>query len=118
MSLVKKIYMLVEDFPKSELYGLSSQVKRAAVSVPSNIAEGSSKRSTREFIRFLNIAHGSLAEMETQLQLAIDLAFCNPQNVSPLFTEAEEIGRMINGLINKLEEKLNSELRTLATENA
>lgn len=118
MAFVKAIYEIISHFPKEELYGLSSQLKRSAISIPSNIAEGSSKRSTREFIRFLNISYGSLAEAETQLYLAIDLGFVSQEKVKPLFLEAEELGRMLNGLINSLESKLNSELRTLATEHA
>lgn len=108
--LVKSIYEISALFPKDELYGLTSQIRRCAVSVPSNIAEGSSKRSTREFLRFLNMAYGSLAELETQLLLAGDLGYIITDSVNPLMIEIEEIGRMTNGLISKLNEKLNSEL--------
>ena len=108
--LVKSVYEITGQLPKEEVYGLTSQIRRCAVSIPSNIAEGSSKRSTREFIRFLNIAYGSLAELETQLLLASDLAYVTLDTVEPLFVEIDEIGRMTNGLISKLNEKLNSEL--------
>lgn len=108
--LVKSIYEVTLVFPKEELYGLTSQIRRCAVSIPSNIAEGSSKRSTREFIRFLNMAYGSLAELETQLLLACDLEYVSLGLLKSVFVEIDEIGRMINGLISKLNAKLNSEL--------
>lgn len=110
MALAKSVYLAVSALPSEERFGLSSQLKRCAVSIPSNIAEGSSKRSTREFIRFLNIAHGSLCELETQVQLAYELDLLQEATCRPLLAEAAEIGRMINGLINALEKKLNSEL--------
>ncbi len=108
--MVKTAYLLTATFPKEEIYGLTSQLRRCAISVPSNIAEGSVKRSTREFLRFLNIAYGSLAELETQLQLAADLGYLTNEVLNEPLTEIDEIGRMINGLIKKLEDKLNSEL--------
>ena len=109
-SLVKRIYDSTARFPKEEIYGLTSQIRRCSVSIPSNIAEGSSKRSTREFLRFLNIAYGSLAELETQLLLACDLGYMTEQEIDSIFQETSEIGRMINSPINKLSEKLNPEL--------
>lgn len=110
MALAKAVYIVTRHLPKEELYGLSAQLKRCAVSIPSNIAEGSSKRSTREFIRFLNIAYGSLCELETQVQLSTELSLLTDAQTMPLLADASEIGRMMNGLISSLEKKLNSEL--------
>ncbi len=110
--LVSDIYKLSSAFPKEEMYGLTSQMRRAAISIPSNIAEGSSKGSTREYLRFLSIAYGSLCELETQLYLAQDLGFIAPDAINLILEKTNEIGRMINGLSRALEQKL-TELRTL-----
>jgi four helix bundle protein len=108
MLLVKNVYSLSQHFPKDELFGLTSQIKRAVVSVPSNIAEGSSKKSTADFIRFLNIAYGSLAEVETQIEIAEMLGFINKQE--EIYKQVDEIAKIISGLINSLNKKLNSKL--------
>lgn len=118
MSLVTSIYALTSSFPKEERYGLTSQIRRCAVSVPSNIAEGSSRRHGRkEFVRFLQIAYGSLAELETQLQIALNLKFVNEKEALPHFEEIDEIMRMITGLMKAIDSKdvvpLNSQLSTL-----
>jgi len=118
MDLVEEIYSVTKNFPKDELYGLSSQIKRCAISVPSNIAEGSSKKSTKEFIRFLNISYGSLSEIETQILIAQRLKFLSDECAKGILENIHEIGRMMNGLRNSLKNKLNSEHRTLETENA
>ncbi len=106
--LVTEIYKITANFPKEEIYGLTSQIKRSAVSVPSNIAEGRGKRSTREFIRFLNIAYGSLCELETQLIIASNLALLKTNDLETLLNASGEIARMLNGLINSLEDKFSS----------
>lgn len=103
--LVKAIYQISASFPKEEVYGLTSQLKRAAVSIPSNIAEGSSRQSHVEFIRFINIARGSLAEVETQLEIAKELEFINLEELSALSLKTEEIGRLLSGLRSSLENK-------------
>lgn len=108
--LIKLVYKATESFPRDEIWALTSQIKRSSISVASNIAEGSAKRSTREFIRFLNISYGSLAELEAQLLISVELKFISQENVKPLIDLANEIGRMINGLIRSLTNKLNSEL--------
>jgi len=79
MTLAKEIYSATEEFPKSEVYGLTSQLRRAAVSVPSNLAEGAARRGSREFRQFINIAQGSLSELDTQLDLAKMLGYLDPE---------------------------------------
>lgn len=96
------IYEATENFPKSELYGLTSQMRRSAVSIASNIAEGSERRSDKDFIRFLNIASASLAELETQIIIAQKLKFLTKDTMEHLLLPASEIGKMLNRLCNKL----------------
>jgi four helix bundle protein len=116
--LVTEVYKATANFPKEEIYGLTSQIKRSAVSVPSNIAEGRGKRSTRDFIRFLNISYGSLCELETQLIIANNLALLKETDLDILLNTSGEIARMLNGLITSLEDKLASpESRILNTES-
>lgn len=98
MELVTATYKLVSKFPKEEMYGLSSQIKRAAVSVPSNIAEGQGRNSTKEFVYHLSVAYGSLMELETQVQIAVNLEFADANEADLLFLMTGEVGRMINGL--------------------
>lgn len=107
MELVTRIYTLSQKFPREEIYGLTSQIRRSAVSIPSNIAEGRGKRSTKDFLRFLNIAYGSLAELETQLLISQNLGFVEGQEVERLLDDASRIGRMMNGMMAGLEKKLN-----------
>jgi len=117
MELVKRIYRLTQHFPKEELYGLTSQLRRSAVSIPSNLAEGSSKRSTKEFMRFINISYGSLCELETQILIACDLEYIESQTKNECCEKISEIGRMLNGLLRALNKKLIPiELRTLNSE--
>lgn len=108
--LVKSVYKATKSFPREETWALTSQIKRSVISIASNIAEGSSKRSTREFIRFLNISYGSLAELEAQLIIATELEFLSPPDLMCLTEACSEIGKMLNGLIRSLSNKLNSEL--------
>lgn len=102
MDLVVEVYEATKKFPKEEIYGLTSQVRRAAVSVPSNIAEGQGRRSTKEFLNRLSIAHGSLREAETQIMIAGRLAYLISREVDLLLEKAAEVGRLINGLSNSL----------------
>lgn len=97
------IYKVTSDFPIDELYGLTNQIRRAAVSIPSNIAEGSGRQGDAELIRFLHIAAGSAHEAEYQLLLARDLDFLEGENYSRLEQEIIAIKRMLAGLIQKLE---------------
>ena len=99
MILVVQIYRATRNFPKDELYGLTSQLRRAAVSVPSNIAEGQARYSRREFHHFLSNARGSLAEVETQIMLAADLGYLCSKDADTLLLKTAELGRILNGLI-------------------
>lgn len=100
-SLVKDIYVLSAEFPDDERFGLTSQLRRAAISIPSNIAEGSG-RSDKDFVRFLAISLSSAFEVETQLLLAFDLRFSNQQAIDEIIQKVQEIQRMIYGLQRKL----------------
>ena len=113
--LVRVVYEVSATFPKEETYGITSQLRRAAISVPSNLAEGSSKGSTPEFLRFISISYGSLCELETQLYLSADLGFITQQACDELLEKTSEIGRMLNGLKRSL--KQSTELRTLNSGN-
>lgn len=98
MDLAESVYHLTLRYPKSEIYGLSSQLQRAAVSIPSNIAEGHARDSTKEFLRFLSVAQGSLAELETQLILSGRLNYLDQNQLTPLLEKSREVGRMPHGL--------------------
>jgi four helix bundle protein len=100
IDFVIEIYKLTEEFPKSELYGLTSQMRRAAVSIASNISEGAGRNSRKEFKQFLSISQGSVAELETQLIIAEKLGYCS--DINSLFSELDEISKMIIGLIKTL----------------
>jgi len=102
IDLVEAVYLFIAGFPKEELYGLTSQIRRASVSIPSNIAEGQGRWTTGEFVHFLGIAHGSLREVETQVHIAVRLNFMRPSDAAPVFQLASEVGRLINGLTNSL----------------
>ena len=103
MDLVEKIYLLSNNLPSSEKFGLASQIQRAAVSIPSNIAEGYGRKSKLEYSRFLDIARGSLYELETQIHIGIMLEFFTNENTERAFSLSQEVGKMLNSLITKLE---------------
>ena len=105
VSWVEAIYAVTHKWPQDERFGLTSQIRRAAVSVPSNIAEGCARRSTAEFVRFLSISRGSLAEVETQIIIAARLRYLDHESQTSLLDAADEISRMLAGLIAKLEER-------------
>lgn len=98
MELAEDIYKLCAEFPRQEIYGLSSQLQRAAVSIPSNIAEGQARNTNKEFGYFLGIARGSLAELETQIMLAQRLGYLAAEKTNLVLEKAEEIGKMLKGL--------------------
>lgn len=98
MDLVVECYAVSKKLPREELYGLISQLQRAAVSVPASISEGQGREHRKEFLHHLSIAHGSLAELETHLQIAERLGYLSSDEVQSLLTRSEEIGKMINGL--------------------
>ncbi len=106
MRLAASVYRMTVEFPASERYGLTSQLQRCAVSIPSNIAEGHERDSTRDFLRFLSMSQGSLAELETQLLLASELELASSDAIEPLLSSTAELGRMLNGLQNKLRQRL------------
>jgi four helix bundle protein len=102
MTFARDVYKITRSFPKSEMFGLTSQLCRAAVSIPSNIAEGHGRLSDKGFAVFLGQARGSLYEVETQLELAHGFGYVQDHQYNQLLSDASEIGRMINGLLSKL----------------
>ena len=102
MALAKLIYTVTAKFPAEEKFGLVSQMRRAAVSIPSNIAEGQARHTTGEFIQFISHAEGSVAELNTQLILAVELKFCSSESSIPASELMEDLRRMLNGLRRKL----------------
>ena len=109
MDLAVEIFKVVKFLPREELYGLSDQMRRAVVSVPSNIAEGQQRSSTKDYIRFLHIAKGSLGELETQIMLCERLEYLRKEKTDQLIGQCIEIQRMISGLISSLVLVLNNE---------
>jgi len=105
MDLVQAVYDATEAFPKREIYSLTDQIRRAAVSIPSNIAEGQAHFSDREFLHFLRHSRGSLAELETQLLIAQRRNYLSDDNAAGLLKQADELSRILSGLINSLKEK-------------
>lgn len=105
MKFVTEVYVATAQFPRHELYGLSSQLRRAAVSIPSNIAEGKGHRSDREFGNYLLRARGSLLEVQTQLMIAKELQYLNGGDTQRILASSDTVGRSLNGLINSLRER-------------
>ncbi len=103
-NLAELVYAVTAAFPKSELFGLSSQLRRAAVSVPSNLAEGAARNSTRELAQFVGIANGSIAEMETQMELAARLGYISRE--AQVFGKITEVAKLLVGLRRSLRQKL------------
>lgn len=106
LAFVTDIYKQTAVFPNSEQFALTSQIRRSAVSVPSNIAEGFGRRSTGDFVRFLQIAMGSLCELQTQLEIAFNLGYLRETEFNLIFNQSREIERMLSSLIQKLKQKI------------
>ena len=107
------VYKLTKEFPQEELYSLTSQMRRAAVSVMSNIAEGFDRRTTKEFISFLVIARASISEVQNDLYLSLDLNYINNEDFKTYYNHAQKIGKLINGLITYLKSQTKSYTNTL-----
>ena len=105
MVLVTEVYEISKKFPKDELYGLTSQIRRCAISLPSNIAEGYGRNSTNDYIHFLRIASGSLYELQTQMEISLNLQYIESREFENLYELSREIERMLSSLIRKLREK-------------
>jgi len=104
--LALEIYRLTEGFPREEMYGLTSQVRRAAISIPSNIAEGYQRGSRKEYIQFLNIAYGSAAELETQLSLARDLKMLSEDSYEKALELWREVSKLLFTVIRSMKQKV------------
>ena len=102
MQLVEEVYKLIKSLPKEEQYALSNQIRRAAISIPSNIAEGNARESEKDFVRFLSIAQGSNAELETQLLLCRRLGYIDSDQLSNTIALSEEVAKMLRSLIKRL----------------
>lgn len=105
MDFVEEVYLVTKQFPVEERYGLTSQLRRSSVSIPSNIAEGQGRRADAEFHHLLSIAHGSLCEAETQLMIGARLSYLQGADLKRLLEQAGEVGRLISGLSNSLEHR-------------
>jgi four helix bundle protein len=102
MALAESVYRVTSVFPREEQFGLTAQARRAAVSIPANIAEGYGRETTASYVNFLRIAQGSLKELETHLILASRIALATTASIDPLLEEADQIGRMLRSLIRSL----------------
>ena len=117
MGLVSAIYDATDGFPPHELYGLVSQLRRAAVSVPSNIAEGKAHYSNRDFVRFLRHARGSLAEIETQILIAQQRQYLSSATATKVSQQLDELGRILSGLIHSLNDHPTAQDSGLGTQD-
>ena len=102
MQLTTEVYHIVQLLPKEEQFALSNQMRRAAVSIPSNIAEGQARNSTKEFVNFLSFAKGSNAELQTQCQICQNLGYLLPEDIQKTLSLSDEVGKMLNSLIQRL----------------
>jgi four helix bundle protein len=105
MQLVTRIYMLTRKLPKEETYSLINQIRRSCISIPSNIAEGYGRNSTNDYLRFLQIATGSLYELQTQLEICLNLKYLPKKVFEEVFEQSREIERMLSSLIRRLSVK-------------
>jgi four helix bundle protein len=112
LDLTVVVYELARRLPRTEMYALSAQLRRAAVSVPSNIAEGSARRTTREFIAFLHIARGSLAEIETQLELTERFGYLHGTELQPSRDLVARVGQLLNAMLRGLRKRMGDRAET------
>lgn len=105
MDLARNVYSLSQKFPKEELYGLTSQIRRSTISIPSNIAEGYARKSRKEYVQFYSIAYGSVLELQTQLILCKDFGYISMGDFSKVDSLVDEVSRMLHSLIYKLKSK-------------
>lgn len=106
VKIVTEIYELLKEMPQEETFGLTSQIKRSSISIPSNIAEGFGREHTKDFIRFLQISRGSLFELQTQLEICANLSYLKHEEWEDIFVKLMEIEKMINSLIKKLKSNI------------
>lgn len=105
MNLVTKTYNSTKKFPKEEIFGLTSQIRRCSISIPSNIAEGHGRESNKEYLRFLTISIGSLFELQTQLEIAKNIEYLTEEDFNTLYEDSREVERMLVSFINKIKER-------------
>jgi four helix bundle protein len=105
MAIAERVYRLTTRFPKDEVYGMTSQIRRAAVSVEANVAEGHGRENSGSFVQFLRIAQGSLKELETHLLLALRVELASTKEVEPILRQCDELGRMLRSLIRSIQRK-------------
>ncbi len=105
MTLVITVYQTTKSFPKEELFGLTSQLRRCSISIPSNIAEGSGRESDKEYVRFLNISIGSLFELQTQLEIAKNIDYLTQEQFNKQYEDTRELERMLISFIKKVKER-------------
>lgn len=106
MILVTEVYQLTNSFPKEEIYGLSSQIRRSSISIPSNIAEGYGRDGNKDYLKFLNIAIASLFEMQTQLEISFNLKYITEIQFNKIHEESREIERMLSSFTRKIKERI------------
>jgi len=105
MALNTTIYLFTKNFPKEEAFGLTAQIRRSAVSIPSNIAEGFGRDSNKEYLRFLNVSIASLFEMQTQLEIARNIEYLTEEKFNKIYEDSREVERMLVSFINKIKER-------------
>lgn len=106
MSLAEMCYGATKTFPREEVYGMTSQIRRAAAAIPANIAEGCGRESSGEFVRFLRIAQGSLKELETHLMLASRVELTTQDEIAPILDQCEKVGKMLRALIRAIQKRV------------
>ena len=105
MNLVTNVYLITNSFPKEEVYGITSQIRRSSISIPSNIAEGYGRNGTKDYMKFLNIAIASLFELQTQLEITYNLKYITKEQFDIINEESKELERMISSFIRKVKER-------------